>query len=166
MKNTGTVTTLNKLVSYKKNEAWSRVGLITGCFDVLHIGHIELLRFAKKHCDVVVVGVEQDETILNKKGKERPLNNLKTRMRVLSELRCIDYVFPIPWVVHKDDKNIGALYEKLLIDLRPDFLITTSSSDRASKSKKDYCKKHAVTFLSLRKSYPISTTKILNAFGL
>jgi cytidyltransferase-like protein len=159
------ISTLKKLYSLKIEGGGKTIGLITGCFDVLHIGHIELLRFAKKHCDIVIVGVEQDETIRNKKGEGRPLNNFKTRMSILSELRCIDYIFPIPWVVRKDDKNIGALYEKLLIDLRPDFLMTVSSKDRASKSKKAYCKKHAVTFLSHRKSYAKSTTSLIKLLG-
>lgn len=58
-----------------------KVGLITGCFDVVHAGHVDLFRFAKKHCDLVVVGLDSDETIKLNKGPNRPIHNISQRER-------------------------------------------------------------------------------------
>jgi len=55
------------------------VGLITGCFDILHIGHIQLFRFARKHVDIVIVGLDNDESIKRTKGENRPVNTFKRR---------------------------------------------------------------------------------------
>ncbi len=62
-------------------KAGKKVGLITGCFDVVHSGHVDLFRFAKKHCDLVIVGLDSDETIKINKGSNRPIHNIFQRER-------------------------------------------------------------------------------------
>lgn len=57
-----TIDKLQQIVKKHKNEG-KEIGLITGCYDIIHIGHVELFRFAKKHCDIVIVGLENDEAI-------------------------------------------------------------------------------------------------------
>tara|TARA_R110002074_G_scaffold178057_1_gene341608 strand:- start:3806 stop:4246 length:441 start_codon:yes stop_codon:yes gene_type:complete len=74
---------------------------INGTFDVLHMGHIKL--FQKAHeiaCDEfslfnwkIVVGVDTDERIKEKKGSSRPVNNLENRMEFLHAIRYIDEVY-------------------------------------------------------------------------
>lgn len=68
-------------VSVEARKVGKKVGLITGCFDVIHVGHVELFQFAKKHCDVVVVGLDSDETIKLNKGPARPIHNISQRER-------------------------------------------------------------------------------------
>ena len=63
-----------------------------GCFDVLHRGHIELLKFSKRIGDQLVVGLNSDESIRRIKGTDRPINNQKDRKMMLEELRCVDKV--------------------------------------------------------------------------
>ena len=63
-----------------------------GCFDVLHRGHIELLKFSKRIGDQLVVGLNSDESIKRIKGSDRPINNQKDRKMMLEELRCVDKV--------------------------------------------------------------------------
>ena len=63
-----------------------------GCFDVLHRGHIELLKFSKRIGDHLVVGLNSDESIKRIKGSDRPINNQKDRKMLLEELRCVDKV--------------------------------------------------------------------------
>lgn len=65
-----------------------------GCFDILHIGHIRYLERAKKLGDILIVGVNSDESVKLLKGVGRPVVPLNERMEVLSALSCIDYVFP------------------------------------------------------------------------
>ena len=66
----------------------------SGCFDILHVGHIELFRYAKSLGDELVVGVDSDEKIKLDKGKKRPINDLQYRMTMLQSIKYIDKVIP------------------------------------------------------------------------
>lgn len=63
-----------------------------GCFDILHIGHIEYLQRAKALGDYLIVAVNIDETVRAAKGKDRPINTLQDRMTVLSAIKYIDAI--------------------------------------------------------------------------
>jgi len=63
-----------------------------GCFDVIHRGHIEYLRFCKTQGDVVVVGLNSDSSVRALKGPERPINNQQDRAAVLSGLETVDFI--------------------------------------------------------------------------
>ena len=66
----------------------------SGCFDILHKGHIELFRYAKSLGDELVVGIDSDEKIRLDKGKKRPINDLQYRMTMLQSIKYIDKVIP------------------------------------------------------------------------
>jgi D-beta-D-heptose 7-phosphate kinase/D-beta-D-heptose 1-phosphate adenosyltransferase len=77
--------------------AWCRtqkqtVVFTNGCFDVLHTGHIELLRFCKSLGDILVVGLNSDSSTRTIKGPDRPINNQHDRAAVLAALETVDYV--------------------------------------------------------------------------
>ena len=63
-----------------------------GCFDVLHRGHIELLKFCKSRGDIVVVGLNSDSSVKVIKGSDRPVNNQYDRAAVLAALGTVDYI--------------------------------------------------------------------------
>ena len=63
-----------------------------GCFDVLHIGHIRYLQKAREFGDILVVGVNTDESVQRLKGPTRPLVPEFERAEVLAALECVDYV--------------------------------------------------------------------------
>jgi D-beta-D-heptose 7-phosphate kinase/D-beta-D-heptose 1-phosphate adenosyltransferase len=63
-----------------------------GCFDVLHRGHIDLLKFCKAQGDIVVIGLNSDSSTRAIKGPNRPINNQHDRAAVLAALNTIDYV--------------------------------------------------------------------------
>jgi len=63
-----------------------------GCFDVVHRGHIEFLKFCKQEGDIVVVGLNSDSSTRAIKGPERPINNQYDRAAVLAALETVDYV--------------------------------------------------------------------------
>ena len=87
-------------------ESWRRDGLrivfTNGCFDVLHVGHVEYLRFARNRGDVLLVGVNSDESIGRLKGPERPVNPLEDRLKVLAALEMVDAVVPFSEDTPKD----------------------------------------------------------------
>ncbi len=69
-----------------------KVVFTNGCFDLLHVGHVRLLRGAKAEGDVLVVGLNSDASVRELKGEGRPLQNEKERAEILAALRCVDFV--------------------------------------------------------------------------
>jgi rfaE bifunctional protein nucleotidyltransferase chain/domain len=63
-----------------------------GCFDVLHIGHVELFKYAKSLGDYLVVGIDSDARVKAAKGDSRPFNTMSDRIAVLESIRYIDKV--------------------------------------------------------------------------
>jgi D-beta-D-heptose 7-phosphate kinase/D-beta-D-heptose 1-phosphate adenosyltransferase len=63
-----------------------------GCFDVVHRGHIEFLRFCKLQGNIVVVGLNSDSSVKKIKGPDRPINNQHDRTAVLAALETVDYI--------------------------------------------------------------------------
>jgi D-beta-D-heptose 7-phosphate kinase / D-beta-D-heptose 1-phosphate adenosyltransferase len=69
-----------------------RIVFTNGCFDILHSGHVSYLNRAKQLGDVLIVGVNTDESIKRIKGAQRPINPLADRVHVLSGLMAIDHI--------------------------------------------------------------------------
>jgi rfaE bifunctional protein nucleotidyltransferase chain/domain len=73
----------------------NRLVFTNGVFDVLHAGHVRYLREARQLGDLLIVGMNNDDSVRRLgKGPNRPINPLEDRMAVLSELRCVDAVVP------------------------------------------------------------------------
>jgi D-beta-D-heptose 7-phosphate kinase/D-beta-D-heptose 1-phosphate adenosyltransferase len=88
-----------------------RIGFTNGCFDLLHPGHVSLLRQARSHCDRLVVGLNSDRSVKALKGEERPIQNEPSRAQVLASLEDVDLV-----VVFDEDTPL-ALIERLMPDV-------------------------------------------------
>ena len=69
-----------------------RIVFTNGCFDILHVGHVDYLRFARSRGDVLVVGVNDDESVRRLKGPERPFNPIGDRLELLAALEMVDGV--------------------------------------------------------------------------
>lgn len=78
------------LASWRK--AGRRIVFTNGCFDVLHVGHVTYLRFARSQGDVLLVGVNDDASVKRLKGEGRPVNPIDDRMNVLAALEMVDAV--------------------------------------------------------------------------
>ena len=63
-----------------------------GCFDILHRGHIEMFQYANSLGDSLIVGLDTDARVREKKGENRPVNRLEDRSYVISALECVDAV--------------------------------------------------------------------------
>jgi len=69
-----------------------RIAFTNGCFDVLHAGHVHYLHDARSQADVLVVGINSDQSVRLLKGDGRPVNNVEARSQVLAGLQPVDYV--------------------------------------------------------------------------
>lgn len=69
-----------------------RVGFTNGCFDIVHAGHIELLRSARARCDRLVLGLNSDASVSRLKGASRPVQSQASRAEVLAALEMVDLV--------------------------------------------------------------------------
>jgi D-beta-D-heptose 7-phosphate kinase / D-beta-D-heptose 1-phosphate adenosyltransferase len=85
--------------------------MTNGCFDVLHEGHVRFLKQAKALGHRLVVAVNDDASVKNLKGSDRPINRLQSRMCVLAALDAVD------WVVSFSDATPQALIARVLPDI-------------------------------------------------
>lgn len=69
-----------------------RIGFTNGCFDILHVGHLKLLNFARSNCDRLVVAVNSDDSVKRLKGPSRPINDENDRALLLASLKMVDAV--------------------------------------------------------------------------
>lgn len=96
---------------------WARqgltVGFTNGCFDLVHPGHVSLLRQAAEQCDRLIVALNTDASVSRLKGPSRPIQPLEARARVMAAIKGVDAV------VAFDEETPLALIEAL----KPDVLI-------------------------------------------
>jgi len=90
-----------------------RIVFTNGCFDLIHLGHVKYFQFAKNQGDLLVVGVNTDQSIQRLKGPKRPIVTEEDRIGVLEELESIDYL-----IRFGDDTPL-----KLIEMIRPDVLV-------------------------------------------
>jgi len=80
------------LKDYLYLSKFNNIGLTSGCFDILHEGHIKTLKLCKKNCDHLFVCLSSDEQIKRLKGKSRPINKLDDRINMLIHYEFIDII--------------------------------------------------------------------------
>ncbi len=68
------------------------IGFTNGCFDILHVGHLSILGFARQHCGRLIVAVNSDASVKRLKGNDRPINPEYDRAMVLAALSAVDGV--------------------------------------------------------------------------
>ena len=93
-----------------------KIVLTSGTFDLFHVGHSRYLEAAKSYGDILIVGVDDDIKVKNKKGKHRPVIGEEERMEILCHCRHVDLVFL---------KQVENEKWKLVKTIKPDVLIAT-----------------------------------------
>jgi len=102
------LTTVSEL---KKNN--KKIVFTNGCFDILHIGHIKYLEAAKSHGDILIVGLNSDQSIEIIKGANRPINPANDRANIIAALKSVDYL-----VVFDEETPLN-----LIRSIKPDVLV-------------------------------------------
>jgi rfaE bifunctional protein nucleotidyltransferase chain/domain len=82
---------LERIVKTQRRKK-KRAVFTNGCFDILHVGHLNYLEDAKRLGDYLIVAVNADKSVRKLKGPKRPINDQRSRARVLAGLACVDFV--------------------------------------------------------------------------
>ena len=101
------------LASFRKNHINEKIVFTNGCFDILHVGHIKYLQEAARLGDILVIGLNTDNSVKNLKGPDRPVNNENDRAEMLASFGFVDYV-----VLFDEDTPL-----ELIKRLMPDVLV-------------------------------------------
>jgi D-beta-D-heptose 7-phosphate kinase/D-beta-D-heptose 1-phosphate adenosyltransferase len=128
-----------------------RVAFTNGCFDILHLGHVQYLTEARAQADCLVVGLNTDASVRALKGPGRPVNSEDARAAVLAGLAAIDYL-----VLFNDPTPI-----ELIRAIRPDVLVKGADYRKDQVVGADLVEGHGgrVHLAGLREGY--STTKLI-----
>lgn len=81
-----------KTIRAALKRAGKRVVFTNGCFDIIHVGHVRLLREARKHGDALVLAINSDNSVRALKGQKRPYVPQDERAEVVAGLEMVDYV--------------------------------------------------------------------------
>lgn len=111
--NRGSVITREMIQSIRELHDGQRIVFTNGCFDLLHRGHLSLLKFCREKGDIVIVGMNSDSSVRALKGSSRPVQDEITRSQILAGLSYVDYV-----IVFDDSTPL-----EIIKELRPDILV-------------------------------------------
>ncbi len=109
----GKICSLDDLQNQLRWRNGKKVVFTNGCYDILHPGHIELLKFASRQGDLLVVGLNSDASVSRLKGPKRPILNQQERSALIAALEVVDHV-----VIFEDDTP-----QALIEAITPDVLI-------------------------------------------
>lgn len=119
-----------------------------GCFDILHVGHIALFKYAKQQGTKLYVGIDSDEKVKRDKGKNRPFNTLSDRVEFLKAIKYIDKVISFNSTEH---------LEETIKNIVPDVMVIGGDW----KGKTVVGEQHTKKLLFFNRIPGYSTTKIL-----
>lgn len=134
----------------KKNG--KKIVFTNGCFDLIHKGHISLLNKARQAGDVLIVGVNTDESTRKVKGPDRPINSLADRITVLSGLQSIDYL-----ISFEEESPV-----ELIKIIHPDIFIKGAHYTENSIPEAPLLKKMGCQVKIIPTTEDISTTELIN----
>lgn len=98
---------------FRRDHKEQRIVFTNGCFDILHVGHIRYLQEAAKLGDILIIGLNSDDSVKRLKGPERPINNQNERAEMLGALGFVDYV-----AIFDEDTPLN-----LINTIQPDVLV-------------------------------------------
>ena len=126
-----------------------KVGISFSTFDLLHAGHIGMLREAKQHCDYLIVGLQTDPTIDRPTEKNKPVQTLVERYAQLNAVKFVDEI--VPYQTEEDVIDILELFE---IDIR--FL--GEEYREKEFTGKDVCRKRGIELHFNKRDHRFSTS--------
>ena len=142
---------LKQIVNYLKAQG-KKIVFTNGCFDLLHVGHIHLLKESKRLGDILIVAIDDDESVRRLKGEARPVINQFERAQILSALDCIDYV-----TIFSTDQ-----LKDLIKEIRPDILTKGSDYKKEDVVGREIVEGYGGRVALIPVAEGISSSKIIN----
>jgi len=128
-----------------------KVGFTCSSFDLLHAGHVQMLKDAKEECDYLIVGLQTDPTIDRPKEKKKPIQTLVERSIQLNAIKYVDEV--IPYETEKDLEDIFQMYN---ISVR----IIGEEYQGKNFTGKEICVKKHIKIVYNKREHRFSTTDL------
>lgn len=127
-----------------------RVGFVASSFDLLHAGHVQMLREAREQCDYLIVGLQTDPTI-DRPNKNSPVQTIVERYTQLKGVRYVDEI--IPYATENDLEDILSMYH---IDVR----ILGEEYREKDFTGKDTCKKRSIQLYFNKRDHRFSSSDL------
>lgn len=128
------------------------IGFANGCFDMLHDGHLHLLKTSLRYCDVLFVGVNDDASVKQMKGDGRPLKPLRDRMKDLENTGLCSGIFGF----NSEDDLL-----ELISEIKPDYLIKGEDYRGKKITGEENIRQHGGLMLFIPLLPGVSTTRLL-----
>jgi len=151
MSSATSLTEIKKIRSKLKTEG-KKIVFTNGVFDLVHAGHVDYLSKAKKLGDVLIVGLNSDDSVKRIKGDRRPILKQEERAFILSNLKPVDYV-----VLFDDDTP-----EKLISEIIPDILVKGADWSIEKIIGKDIVERNGGKVMNIKFVNDQSTSKIID----
>lgn len=132
-----------------------RIVFTNGCFDILHSGHVTYLHRARQCGDILIVGLNTDESIRRIKGPSRPINTLSDRLQVLAGLSSVDHI--IPFGTSTDDTPVP-----LIKVIRPDVFVKGGDYTKETLPEAETVEQFGGKIILIEQVPDHSTTRIIN----
>ncbi len=130
-----------------------KIVFTNGCFDLLHVGHIMFFTAAKSLGDILIVALDDDDSVKKLKGSERPVISVEERVKIISALDVVDYV-----VIFSTDK-----LNELLKTIKPDVLTKGSNYSTDEVIGHEIVEKLGGQVIVIPVSNDITTSRIINS---
>ena len=124
---------------------------VSGCFDLLHYGHVRYLEDAKKKGDILVVAINSDASVRRIKGGKRPITTQNDRLRIIAALEAVDYA-----IIFDEDTPLETI--KLL---KPDILVKGADWKKERIVGADYILRYGGRVSSIKLVKNRSTTNLI-----
>lgn len=128
----------------------NKVGITFSTFDLLHAGHVQMLREAKEQCDYLICGLQLDPSV-DRKEKNSPVQSIVERYTQLAAVKYVDEI--IPYVAEKDVEDILTMYE---IDVR---ILGEEYKDKPFTGY-EICKKRGIDLYYNKRDHRFSTSDL------
>jgi glycerol-3-phosphate cytidylyltransferase len=127
-----------------------KIGFTASTFDLLHAGHITMLREAKEHCDYLICGLQVDPSV-DRETKNSPIQTIVERQVQLSAVKYVDEI-----VIYRTEKDLEDILEMYHIDIR---ILGDEYRDQDFTGK-DICKKRGIQLYFNKRDHRFSTSAL------
>jgi len=128
-----------------------KIGFTCSTFDLLHAGHVTMLKEAKSKCDYLICGLQTDPTIDRPNSKNKPIQTLVERWIQLEAVKYVDEI-----VVYQTEKDLEDLFLTLNMDVR----IVGEEYRNTNFTGKDICEQRGIELFYNKREHSFSTTEL------